>query len=262
MAHYTRAFAHRNHLWLAFIASALLAVPATGQLLDAAPANEVAQRVATEFAQCKHFFPAGLPPIVPKAPLQRELCFDGFAVLHSGKTKTPVFVAEHLDRSILQQGRKVRRSDHFYAEARLPSEERAEVEDYKNSGYSRGHMAPAGDMGSAAGKAQSFSLANMAPQDTELNNGAWNDIEQDTRKYVQRAQAGVYVFTGPVYSQPAQAIGDSGVQVPHFFYKLVYDPSNGKSWAHWQPNAARRQVAAPISYEELVRRTGIEFVPR
>ncbi|MBS7776994.1 DNA/RNA non-specific endonuclease [Acidovorax sp. CCYZU-2555] len=222
----------------------------------------VAERVATEFSQCKHFFPAGLPPIVPKAPLQRELCFDGFAVLHSGETKTPVFVVEHLDRFILQQGRKVRRSARFYAEGRLPSEERAEVDDYRNSGYSRGHMAPAGDMGSEEGKAQSFSLANMAPQDVELNNGAWNDIEQNTRKYVQRAQAGVYIFTGPVYSQAAHTIGYSGVQVPQYFYKLVYDPSNGNSWAHWQANEPRRKVSAPITYDELVRRTGIEFVPR
>ncbi len=220
------------------------------------------ERVATEFSQCKHFFPAGLPPIVPKAPLQRELCFDSFAVLHSGQTKTPVFVAEHLDRSVLQQGRKLRRSDHFYAEARLPSEERAEVDDYRNSGYSRGHMAPAGDMGSMEGKAQSFSLANMAPQDVELNNGAWNDIEQDTRRYVQRAQGSVYVFTGPVYSQAPHAIGANSVQVPQYFYKLVYDPSNGRSWAHWQANEPLRKVSAPITYEELVRRTGIDFVPR
>jgi endonuclease G len=194
--------------------------------------------------------------------LQRELCFDSFAVLHSGQTKTPVFVAEHLDKAILQQGRKVRRSDHFYAEARLPSEERAEIDDYRNSGYSRGHMAPAGDMGSVDGKAQSFSLANMAPQDVELNNGAWNDIEQDTRRYVQRAQGGVYVFTGPVYSSAPHAIGANSVQVPQYFYKLVYDPSNGRSWAHWQPNEPLRKVSAPITYEELVQRTGIEFVPR
>lgn len=261
MADHRTAHPPRNHLWWPLITAALFALPAIAQLLGGPP-RTAGERVATEFAQCKHFFPAGLPPIVPKAPLQRELCFDGFAVLHSGETKTPVFVAEHLDRRVLQQGRHLPRDRHFHAEARLPGEERAEVDDYRDSGYSRGHMAPAGDMGSVESKAQSFSLANMAPQDVELNNGAWNDIEQDTRKYVQRAHAGVYVFTGPVYSQPGRTIGSSGVQVPQYFYKLVYDPSNGNSWAHWQPNEPRRKVSAPISYEELVRRTGIEFVPR
>ena len=246
----------RRHLWRLLLAAALLPLPA------AADQAAVAERVATEFAQCKHFFPAGLPPTVPKAPLQRELCFSDFAVLHSGNTKTPVFVAEHLNRRILREARHIRRSDHFYAEARLPGGERAEVEDYRNSGYSRGHMVPAGDMGSVHGKAQTFSLANMAPQDVELNNGAWNDIEQATRHYVQRAQGSVFVFTGPVYSSTPQTIGANGVMVPEHFYKLIYDASNGKSWAHWQANEPTRRVSEPISYEELVRRTGIEFVPR
>ena len=251
MATHPAQLPHRKHLWLIWVATALLPAAAAAQ-----------ERVATEFAQCKHFFPAGLPPTVPKAPLQRELCFSDFAVLHSGRTKTPVFVAEHLNRYILNQARSIPRRAHFYAEARLPEEERAQVHDYRDSGYSRGHMVPAGDMGSVAGKAQTFSLANMAPQDVELNNGAWNDIEQATRRYVQRAQGSVYVFTGPVYSSGNQTIGASGVQVPQYFYKLVYDASNGRSWAHWQANEPTYRVSTPISYEELVRRTGIEFVPR
>lgn len=225
----------RSWLLLTVAFVALHAVAATHFI------RPMAERVATEFAQCKHFFPAGLPPMVPKAPLLRELCFDGFAVLHSGQTKTPVFVAEHLDWSILQQSSKVRRRDHFYAEARLPAEERAEPADYHHSGFSLGHM---------------------APQDAELNNGAWNDIEQDTRKYVQRAQADVYVFTGPVYSQDPPTIGAGQVQVPQYFYKLVYDPSTSRSWAHWQANEPAYRVSVPIRYEQLVRRTGIEFVPR
>lgn len=257
MATHPGEFPQRKHIWLLLVTAALLSAPAAA---EAPP--QPAERVATEFAQCKQFFPAGLPPTVPKAPLQRELCFSDFAVLHSGQTKTPVFVAEHLNRFILHEARSIPRRAHFYAEARLPGEERAEVEDYRNSGYSRGHMVPAGDMGSEHGKAQTFSLANMAPQDVELNNGAWNDIEQATRHYVQRAEGSVYVFTGPVFSSETQTIGASAVQVPQYFYKLVYDPSNGQSWAHWQANEPTRRVSAPISYEELVRRTGIEFVPR
>ena len=219
-------------------------------------------KISTEFAQCKHFFPAHLPPIVAEAPLLRELCFSDFAVLHSGGTKTPVFVAQRLSRHSLQQAAALRRPKHFYAEARLPSEERAELPDYHGSGYSRGHMAPAGDMGTREGKAQTFSLANMAPQDTELNGGAWNTIEQDTRKYALRAAGTIHVFTGPVYSAPVRTMGPGNVHIPQHFYKLVYDPSTGRSWAHWQDNTPQRKVNAPISYKELVERTGIEFIPR
>ncbi len=237
------------------VASAVFSLQAIGD-------GRMSARLSTEFSQCKHFFPAGLPPVVPKAPQLRELCYSAFAVLHSGQTKTPVFVVQHLNRAMIMQASSQRRSKHFFSDVRLPSEERAELHDYKRSGYTRGHMAPAGDMNSPDAMAQSFSLANMAPQDEQLNGGAWNDIEQDTRKYVLRAQADVYVFTGPVFVEPTPVIGPGAVHVPKYFFKLVYDASTGQSWAHWQANVPMRRVSAPISYAELVQRTGIEFVPR
>ena len=216
---------------------------------------------ATRFSQCREHFPAGKPPVVPQASGLRELCYSGFAVLHSASSKTPVFVAERLNRASLQQARKQQRTDRFFADARLPRAERAELADYQGSGYSRGHMAPAANMASAEAMAQSFSLANMVPQNQTHNAGPWSRIEQDTRKYVQHAQGDVYVFTGPVFAGPLRTIGPGKVHVPSHLFKLVYDTRTGKRWAHWQANAANARVSTPISYEELVRRSGIEFLP-
>jgi len=145
---------------------------------------------------------------------------------------------------------------------RLPSGERAELEDYKNSGYSRGHMAPAGDMTTPTAMAQSFSLTNMVPQNAQHNGGAWNKIEQDTRHYVKRARGDVYVITGPVFTDAGPRIGANEVKVPTYLYKLVYDVTTNKAWAHWQENREGEAVSRPISYQELVKRTGVEFLPR
>lgn len=215
--------------------------------------------VQTSFKGCREFFPNGKTPVVPAAPGLRELCFSGFAVLHSGQTKTPVFVAQRLNKSMLQKAQAVGRTDRFYAEARLPAAERAELDDYRGSGYARGHMAPAGDMHSDEAMAQSFSLANMVPQDQRQNSGPWNKIEQDTRKYIMRAKGDVYVITGSVYGGRHETIGAGRVAVPTYLYKLVYDATTGRSWVHWQENSPDAKAGRPISYEDFVERVRIQF---
>ena len=217
--------------------------------------------VKTSFAQCPQFFPAGQPPTVVVTQPMRELCFSTFAVLHGASTRTPVLVAERLNRQMLARASGLQRTDRFYAEARLPKSERAELDDYRNSGYVRGHMAPAGDMSDGNAMAQSFSLANMVPQDLKQNSGPWNRIEQDTRKYIMRAAGDVYVLTGPVYEPNPRVIGERRVAVPSYLFKVVYDATTGRSWVHWQANNAQAKVGPPISYSEFVRRTGLHVLP-
>ena len=220
------------------------------------------------FERCPQFFPNGIKPIVSvKAPAkQREICFDSFAVLHSGQSKTPVFVVERLNRATLQAAMTETRTNRFYEEARLPFAERARLQDYKVSAadgrrFDRGHQAPAGDMGDDSSMAQSFSLANMVPQAPQNNRRAWASIEKATRKYVLRSSGDVYVFTGPVYAAPVETLGPSAIWIPKYLFKLVYDPNTNRSWAHWLENTDEARVSRPISYDELVRLTGTEFLP-
>ena len=220
--------------------------------------------VATRFQDCPQFFADGIAPVVPQMKAIRELCFDAFAILHSGQTKTPVFVAQRLSRESVADADE-KRVDKFFADARLPRAERAELDDYKGSGYSRGHMAPAGDMPTPAAMAQSFSLANMVPQNARQNSGPWAKIERDTRQYVTRAKGDVFVITGPFFetgsSTSPTVIGTNKVRVPSHLFKLVYDPSTGKAWAHWQQNADDARAGPPISYSELTQRIGMELLP-
>lgn len=240
--------------------SRLLQIPESKAPVDASRATNQ----PTDFRACLQFFADGAPPVVPNAQQHkpRELCYDGFAVLHSGSSKTPIFVAERLSRTQLENDKSGKRSDKFFADARLPRGERAELDDYRNSGFSRGHMAPAGNMPTPQSMAQSFSLANMVPQAPVNNQKPWNGIEQATRKYALRAKGDVYVITGPVFEGTPKTIGDNRVWVPKYLYKLVYDATTGRAWAHWIENSDDARAGKPISYAELVRRTGIEFLPR
>jgi endonuclease G len=239
---------------------ALLNPGAASSPVVADQARPVARQGAEPFAACPQFFAGGHSPLLHVQPLQRPLCFDAFAVLHSGQTKTSVFVAQKLNRRLVADADE-KRTDRFFADARLPQAERAELNDYRNSGYSRGHMAPAADMPTPAAMAQSFSLANMIPQAGRHNGGAWAKVEQDTRSYAARARGNVYVITGPVYVRSRKTVGENRVRVPDYVFKLVYDEVRQEAWAHWHANRDDARAGRPISYQELVKRTGIEFLP-
>jgi endonuclease G len=166
-----------------------------------------------------------------------------------------------LNRELLNVAKGEKRTNRFFADARLPVSERAQLEDYKRSGWSRGHMAPAADMPNAQAMAQSFSLANMVPQAPVNNQKSWAGIEQATRKYVMRAKGDVYVMTGPVFDGTSTTVGSGKVRVPTYLFKLVYDATTQRAWAHWIENSDDARAGRPISYDELVRRTGITFLP-
>lgn len=105
----------------------------------------------------------------------------------------------------------------------------------------------------------------MVPQAAKHNGGAWaNSVEEATRKYAARATGNVYVITGPVFKPSiaqSEGIGAGQVKVPKYLFKLVYDEDRNRAWAHWHLNDDATRGARPISYAELIKRTGIEFLP-
>jgi endonuclease G len=98
----------------------------------------------------------------------------------------------------------------------------------------------------------------MMPQARQNNQGIWaKRVEEPTRQYIKRVQGDVFVFTGSVGQ--VGSIGKSKVTIPSHLYKLVYDPTKRMAWAYWVENTNEAQMNPPISYTELVLKTGIDF---
>ena len=127
---------------------------------------------------CSQFYLDGEAPDIVNEKLTaktKEICFEAFGVMHSGMSKTPLWSAEYLTASAIDAD--VPRKDKFHEETKLPQNERAELKDYAKSGYDRGHMSPSADMPTESSQSDSFSLANMVPQDHNHNTGIWSNIE-------------------------------------------------------------------------------------
>lgn len=207
------------------------------------------------FEECKELFPNQEIPTTTQTG--RDLCFDDFAIYYSPLDKKPIYVVEILNGAQLLAPHP-RRTNQFYEEARLPFKERALLSDYRGSGYDRGHNVPAGDMTKEKGMAQSFSLANIMPQARQNNQGIWaKNVEEPTRQYAKRSSNNLYVYTGSTGS--IGTIGKNAVTIPSHIFKLVYDPNKKLAWAYWVENSNEAKMSPPISYAQLIQKTGIDF---
>ena len=84
-------------------------------------------------------------------------------------------------------------------------------------------MALSGDMPTETSQHESFSLANMIPQDPKNNQILWQGIEEATRTLASR-DGEVYVVTGPIFEGSSLERLNGRVLVPAFVFKAIYDP--------------------------------------
>jgi endonuclease G len=163
----------------------------------------------------------------------------GYVLQHSVIDRIPIWVAEHVTKDQLTGG--LARDDRFRPDPLLPVGKRAELKDYKGSGYDRGHQAPAGNQTSDVTlKSETFFLSNMCPQVRVLNQQKWKELETKTRDWAKRFSE-AYEITGPIFYDPKEdnpgtangtvtfkQIGPDLVSVPTHFFKVVIAKDGGK----------------------------------
>ena len=170
---------------------------------------------------------------------------------------------------------KVTRSDDpFKPDPEIPSQYRTVVNNYKSSGFSKGHLCPSADrLCSSEQNEQTFYLSNMQPQWQPHNGGLWLRLENKIRDWADQCDT-LYVVKAAtiradqIYEERCHGTTDASLPVPKYFYMalLAYNKSTDKYEAiglwtlhqnSWDNNTNLGDYA--ITIDELEERTGIDF---
>ncbi|MDH6157867.1 DNA/RNA endonuclease G (NUC1) [Janthinobacterium sp. CG_23.4] len=120
------------------------------------------------------------------------------------------------------------------------------------------HMAPNGDMPDRQSQRDSFTLANMVPQDARNNRYVWAGIEGAVRKMAKK-EGDLYVITGPAFiGGNLRKVGR--VLVPSHLYKVVYSPRQRAGAAYFIENVDTKAYEV-LSIAQLEDRIGIDLLP-
>lgn len=141
----------------------------------------------------------------------------------------------------------------------------ADWRNYKNSGYDKGHLCPAGDKRySKKAHDETFYTSNVSPQNHQFNAGIWNKLEQKTRYWAKKYNH-LYVVTGGILEKNLKTIGKDRVSVPNYFYKIILDYTEPeiKAIAFLIPHkdSSKPLYEFVVSIDELEQKTGVDFFP-
>lgn len=196
---------------------------------------------------------------------EQSLIRTSYIVSYNKKTKCPNWVAWRLTRDHAN-GDVSRMGNAFHEDMEVPAP-RALNADYRQSGYSRGHMCPAGDnKWDRDVMYETFLLSNVCPQNANLNSGLWNQIEISCRCWADR-YGDIYVICGPMYfkSKKMQYIGENAVAVPDAFFKVILclnDVPKCIGFICRNTDGNKKKDMYVNTLNQVERLTGLHFFPQ
>jgi endonuclease G len=199
---------------------------------------------------------------LPSSTTGQIVHHDGYSLSYSEVHEQAEWVAYELKKAHLENTNYKR--PYFEIDHSVKTKA-AHWRNYKNSGYDRGHLCPAGDKKySQAAHDETFLTSNISPQRHDFNSGVWNRLEQKTRYWAGKYD-GVFVISGGVLSEGLETIGDEKVAVPNMFYKILIDANNkpikalGFLLPHEDSDEPLWKFVTSIDTIEVL--TGIDFFP-
>jgi len=199
--------------------------------------------------------------LLPKSTTGQVVTHAYYTLSYSEAHEQAEWVAYYLKTDHLS--RQNHKRPYFIRDKKV-STKSAHYKAYKNSGFDKGHLCPAGDRRfSKKAHDETFLTSNITPQNHKFNAGIWNRLEQKTRYWAKKYK-GVYVVTGGVLTPNLKTIGRDKVSVPKQFYKIIFDPSTPKAIAFLMPNKNSEKALYTFvtSIDEIEKLTNIDFFPK
>lgn len=199
----------------------------------------------------------------------------GYTVAYDGKNRIPLWTQEHLTRENVS-GKMERGS--FKTDEGIYPLHRSTDDDYRGSGYSRGHMVPDADRDNSIDVLKEIYLfSNACPQKQSFNGGLWSELEDYVRDLVTDQDTpfeSVDVITGPLFLPVEDGlgnrkieyplIGENDVAVPTHFFKVLYKHTRFETTVEvfLMPTSAHKDdnlTDYHVSIEDLERVSGLRF---
>lgn len=199
---------------------------------------------------------------LPTSTTNQIISHDYYTLSYNEKYEQAEWVAYELKKEHLT---KTNRKRPYFIQDRKVTSKSAHYKNFKNTGYSKGHLCPAGDRKfSEAAFNETFLTSNISPQNLKFNAGVWNRLEQKTRYWASKERK-LYVVTGGILNENLPTIGTEKVAVPKFFYKILFDNTEPeiKVIAFLIPHQESKKPLYEfvVSIDWIEQLTGLDFFP-
>ena len=201
-----------------------------------------------------------LSSITAKAQDEIKLTHTNYTSVFSKSKHYPVVVEWWATKAKVSCDRPLARKDNFKPDPLLPIETDL-ANDYKGSGFDRGHMMPAADNLCQTPLVQDecFYFSNMSAQYHSLNAGDWKGVETMERQLASEKDS-IHVWCGNLGE--IKKIGV--VSVPEKCWKVIYIKKTGE----WMAYLFVNDQTKPDGYEnnkvdvkEIEKLTKLKFKP-
>ncbi len=202
--------------------------------------------------------PAEVRLYLPVGPSDQVIDHAAFSLGYDNDWEQARWVAHHLTAAQVR-AKGLPRSDDFRPDP-LVRDQSADGADYRRSGYSRGHLAPSGDLNyDQLAMSESFYYSNICPQRSEHNGGVWRELEELVREWTVR-HGELYIVTGPIMASSIARVGPNRVAVPDAFYKVLLAP-DGEAIGFVVPHQLQTLplTAFAKTIDEVEAATGLDF---